>query len=150
MKYCGTCGKELMDETVRCPECKAHQGGKKSNGVSRGIALNFIALLINLVMTAFLFLCNLNTDSNAYLIPIFASAALFVFVLGVLAAHFVQNYSNKMLAYVYIIISLGMVGFLIWSVSNLMAVLFCFIGIIFFVPSILQIKAGISFISSCG
>ena len=71
-----------------------------------------------------------------------------IFALGIAIYKIYQNKTNAILPYIYILLSVLNLVVVNLAFPNLLYLVTCIWGIIFFVPNILQIIAGIRFLQS--
>lgn len=174
MKFCSKCGNQLFDEAVICPKCgcpteTVPQKNKSLAKINTGTILNNIAFIFNIIISGFI-IYTLFFDKTEYtkhqadisitvigptensgapnLILFWVWIVLFVltFIIGLLIKAKKDLPIAKMLSYTYLISSIISVIIMNIAFPSLAALLICVIGVVFFVPTILQVIATICFL----
>lgn len=176
MKYCSKCGNELMDEAVICPKCGCPVPDSGMNVVQdnrkvrlkSASALNTIAFILNILCGAYFawalffypddepepsggFSISVDFSEGAPSVTwfwVWVAMVVVIFALGIAIYKIYQNKTNAILPYVYILLSVLNLVVVNLAFPNLLYLVTCIWGIIFFVPNILQIIAGIRFLQS--
>lgn len=170
MKYCSKCGNELMDEAVICPKCGCPVPDSEMNVVQdnrkvrlkSASAMNAIAFILNILCGAYLAWALFDVSNepepsggisedfsggtpSVGWFWVWAAMVIVIFALGIAIY---SNKTNAILPYVYILLSVLNLVVVNLAFPNLLYLVTCIWGIIFFVPNILQIIAGIRFLQS--
>ena len=168
MKYCCKCGNELFDEAVICPKCGCPTEGeiKKDNAsvkVNTAAILNNIAFIINLLISIYAIYSvyfekagsseakmsvtlSMDADPNSFFFWLWIIFNFVTFAIGLMIKKRFNSLSGKLLPYIYLLSSILSVIFMIIGTPNILILLVCAIGVVFFVPAILQVIATINFL----
>ena len=174
MKYCSKCGNELFDEAVVCPKCGCpvqENTGKSASEKQRshlttGMILNNIAGIANVLIAGlFAYLLffsegergtentNLTIGSEGITFNpggLRSAAWYFVWVLLIVAGLLIgkgkSGTKRQVLGYVYILLTIGALITMHLAFPNILYLVMCIWGLIFYVPVLLQIIAGIKFL----
>jgi hypothetical protein len=176
MKYCSKCGNELFDEAIICPKCGCPVSDS-GDSVSKTIrntklqsasALNFISFIFHAAIA--IYLCYMLfgdpygpatplEPGNIYIgfegdeprigwFFIWIIGIICTFILGLMISKKFKTKTDSRLAYGYLFLSILNLLFINLAIPNLVYLVACIIGVIFYIPNILQILAGIRFIQS--
>lgn len=175
MKYCSKCGNELHDEAVICPKCGCPVSDTGMNVVQdnrkvrlkSASAMNAIAFILNILCGLYfawaLFVPDDEPEtSDGFTIEVdfsegaphiewfwaWVAMVVIIFVLGIAIYKMYQTKTNAILPYIYILLSVLNLVVVNLAFPNLLYLVTCIWGIVFFVPNILQIIAGVRFLQS--
>lgn len=156
-----------------CPVANLDSNAALDNRKARlksAVTLNAVAFIINILCGAIMAWANLKPSnssrptggvsfdiditagnrSSGGVDPAWAVAwvamVLLIFALGIIINKQYQNKSSSMLGYLYVVLAVINIVVLYLTCPNLLLVMVCGIGVLFFVPSILQVIAGIRFL----
>ena len=175
MKYCSKCGNELHDEAVICPKCGCPVPNAEANVVQdnrkvrlkSASAVNAIAFILNILCGIYfafaLFSPSEETESTGGFSVsvdfsggaphiawfwVWVAVVILIFVLGFPIFKLYQKKTIPVLPYIYILLSVLNLVVVNLAFPNLLYLVTCIWGIVFFVPNILQIIAGVRFLQS--
>ena len=175
MKYCTKCGNELHDEAVICPKCGCPVPNSEMNVVrdnrkvrlKSASALNAIAFILNILCGIYfafaIFVPSEATEqaggfsisvdfsegaANIVFFWVWVVIVIAIFALGIAIGKMYQKKTNPIFPYLYILLSVINLVVVNLAFPNLLYLVTCIWGIIFFVPNILQILAGVRILQS--
>ena len=158
MKYCSKCGNELLDEAVICPKCGCPVPNAEMNVVQdnrkvrlkSASAMNAIAFILNILCGAYFAwaLFNVSDESepsggisvdfsggapSVSWFWVWVAMVIVIFALGIAIYKIYQNKTNAILPYIYILLSVLNLVVVNLAFPNLLYLVTCIWGIIFFV-----------------
>ena len=155
---CPECGSEISNTSTQCIKCGAIiKNKKKSNKLFVGFLLNILSVIIPALLIIGInqmptyepsgeTTIEMNAEYSSSMLLIIMAVGLLIFALG-LVIYFIKNQKiQRIFSVVYLLVAIADFCLLVTNTLTYL-ITTCGLGVVLFVPGILQIIAGVKYIT---